>query len=507
MRGIHNNIGDIRRKVFGAVAKMAYDGDYSRMRELAHEILPGEDATYRDSIFVERAIVSERVRLACGLPLRSLDDYIPTDAGIEESAIAEKYYNPPLVNIIKYACNACAEKRIIVTDMCQGCLAHPCMEVCPKGAVSIVNGRSHIDPAKCVKCGKCVEACDYNAIIKQERPCAKSCGMNAIHSDSRGRAEIDYDKCVSCGMCMANCPFGAIADKSQLLQVCTAIRKGDKLIAIIAPAFVGQFGPELTPQRLPAAMQALGFQSVKEVAIGADLCTIDEANDFLEKVPSELPFMATSCCPAWSVMVKKLFPDMRDKISMALTPMVLTARMVKRKYPDHKICFVGPCAAKKLEAMRKSIRSDVDFVLTYEELAGMFDAKGVDFAALPDDDRFGKGTAAGRGFAVSGGVANAVVDLIKKEHPDKDVKVAFAQGLSDCKKMMAVAKAGKYDGYLLEGMACPGGCVGGAGTISAWGKAAKAVDKYKNESGKKIADETEYADYLEMLLEHEEVED
>ncbi|MGI6029611.1 MAG: 4Fe-4S dicluster domain-containing protein [Candidatus Heteroscillospira sp.] len=503
MRGIHNNIGDIRRNVFAAVAKMAYDGNYSKMRELPFDILPGEDATYRDSIFVERAIVSERVRLACGLPLRSMDDYAPTDAGIEESAIAEKYYTPPLVNIIKFACNACPEKRVVVTDMCQGCLAHPCMEVCPKGAVSIVNGRSHIDPDKCIKCGKCIDACEYNAIIKQERPCAKSCGMNAIHSDDHGRAEIDYDKCVSCGMCMANCPFGAIADKSQLLQVCTAIRKGDKLTAIIAPAFVSQF-EGLTPAKLPAAMRALGFQAVKEVAIGADLCTIDEAADFTQKVPGELPFMATSCCPAWSVMVKKLYPDLRDTISMALTPMVLTARMVKRKYPDHKICFVGPCAAKKLEAMRRSIRSDVDFVLTYEELAGMFEAKNVDFSTLEDDDRFGKGTAAGRGFAVSGGVANAVVDLIKKEHPEREVQVASAQGLDNCRKMMAMAKAGKYNGYLLEGMACPGGCVGGAGTITAFNKAAAAVGKYKNEADKKIADETEYADYLELLLELED---
>ena len=501
MRGIHNNIGDIRRKVFAAVAKMAYDGNYSKLRALPFDILPGEDATYRDSIFVERAIVSERVRLACGLPLRSLDDYAPTDSGLEESAIAEKYYNPPLVNIIKFACNACPEKRVVVTNMCQGCLSHPCVEVCPKKAVSIVKGHSYIDQDKCIKCGKCVDACEYNAIIKQERPCSKSCGMNAIHSDDHGRAEIDYDKCVSCGMCMANCPFGAIADKSQILQVCTAIRKGVKLMAIVAPAFVGQFGPELTPARLPAAMKALGFSGVKEVAIGADLCTIDEAKDFVEKVPSELPFMDTSCCPAWSVMVKKLFPDLKNTISMALTPMVLTARMVKRKYPDHKVCFVGPCAAKKLEAMRRSIRSDVDFVLTYEELAGMFDAKKVDFSSLEESPDFGKGTAAGRGFAVSGGVAGAVVDLIKKDYPDKDIKVASAQGLSECRKMMSLAKAGKYNGYLLEGMGCPGGCVGGAGTLTAWNKASGEVVKYKNEADKHVADETEYADYLELLLE------
>jgi [FeFe] hydrogenase (group B1/B3) len=480
---------------------MAYEGDYSRLRELPFDIIPGEDATYRDSIFVERAIVSERVRLACGLPLRALDDYAPTDQGIEESAIAEKYYTPPLVNIIKFACNACQVNTVTVTNMCQGCLAHPCVEVCPTNAVSLINRHSHIDQDKCIKCGKCIGVCPYSAIIRQVRPCSESCGVDAIGSDDHHRAEIDYNKCVSCGMCMANCPFGAIADKSQILQVCTAIRKGDKLTAIIAPAFVGQFGSDLTPGRLPAAMRALGFQAVKEVAIGADLCAIDEANDFVKKVPGELPFMATSCCPSWSVMVKKLYPDLADTVSMALTPMVLTARMVKRKYPDHKICFVGPCAAKKLEAMRRSIRSDVDFVLTYEELAGMFSAKQVDFAKLPEDKGFGKGTAAGRGFAVSGGVACAVSDVIKKDYPETEINIATAQSLSECRKMMAVAKAGKYNGYLLEGMACPGGCVGGAGTLEAYNKAIGYVKKYKEESDKKIADETQYADALEILLE------
>ena len=505
MRGIHNNIGDIRRAVFAAVAKMAYEGNYARLPALPFDILPGEDATYRDSIFVERAIVSERIRLACGLPLRSLDDYAPTAAGFEESIIAEKYYTPPLVNIIKYACNACPEKRVIVTDMCQGCLAHPCVEVCPKNAVFTLKGHnSCIDQDKCIRCGKCIDACEYNVIIKQERPCSRSCGMDAIRSDDHGRADIDYDKCVSCGMCMTNCPFGAIADKSQILQVCTAIRRGDKVIAIIAPAFAGQFGPELTADRLPAAMRALGFVSVKEVAVGADLCTIDETEDFLENVPSRHPFMDTSCCPAWSVMVKKLFPELSENISMALTPMVLTARMVKRKYPDHKICFIGPCAAKKLEAMRRSIRSDVDFVLTYEEVAGMFAARQVDFSQLEREEPGNKATAAGRGYAVTGGVSGAIVELANSRHPGLGIKTASAQGLRECRKMMAMAKAGKYDGYLLEGMACPGGCVGGAGTIAAQNKAAAAVAQHKEAAKKRLADETDYADYLELLLEQDD---
>lgn len=133
--------------------------------------------------------------------------------GITESNISEKYYEPPLMQVIPSACDACAVKRYKVTDNCRGCVAHPCVEVCPKGAISLQNGRSVIDQDKCIKCGKCRAACPYSAIAYETRPCADACGVNAIESDELGRARINPDKCVSCGMCMVNCPFGAIADQ------------------------------------------------------------------------------------------------------------------------------------------------------------------------------------------------------------------------------------------------------------------------------------------------------
>ena len=505
MRGIYTTVTDIRRKVFTEVARMAYeiedmnDMDYL-MKELPYEIIPGEERSLRSSIFLERAIVSERIRLAMGLSLRPLDESVPASEGVQDSMIADKYYEPPLINVIKFACNECPEKVVRVTEMCQGCLAHPCQEVCPKKAISFRNGRSHIDQSLCVKCGRCVSACPYNAIIKVERPCAKACGMDAIHSDKYGRAEIDYDKCVSCGMCLVNCPFGAIVDKGQLFQLIKSIKRGDKVIAIVAPAFVNQF-PGLTPSKLRTAMKQLGFTGVAEVAVGADLCTIDEAKDFMEEVPSKHPFMGTSCCPAWSVMAKKLFPQYADCISMTMTPMVLTARLLKRNEPDARICFVGPCAAKKLEASRRSVRSEVDFVLTFEELMGMFEAKEVDFASLPDDpaEAFNDASADGRGFAVSGGVAQAVVNAIHKLDPGREVKVASAQGLAECRKMMMMAKAGKYNGYLLEGMACPGGCIAGAGTLADPAKSAAMLTKYKAQAPMASALDTEYKDSLDYL--------
>ena len=460
MRGIYSSVTDIRRQVFTEVARMAYEGgDYSRVEELPYKILPGEVSKYRDSIFLERAIVGERLHLSMGLPLRPIDEHAPLSTGIEEAARPEKYYEPPLINIIKFACNACPEKSFHVTDMCQGCLAHPCVEVCPKGAVSIVHGKSVIDQSKCVKCGQCANVCPYGAIHKMERPCAKACGMDAIGSDELGRAKIDYDKCVSCGMCLVNCPFGAIADKSQIFQVIQSINQGDRVIAAVAPAFVGQFGPDMTPEKLKPSMKLLGFDDVVEVAIGADLCTIEEAKDFMREVPEQQPFMATSCCPAWSVMAKKLFPDFAPYISMAMTP----------------------------------------FVLTFEEVMGMFEAKAIKFSEVAAGPELVEATADGRGFAVSGGVANAVVNAIHKMDPDREVKVMAAQGLQECKKMLMLAKAGKLNGYLLEGMACPGGCVAGAGTLQNPVKSTAALNKYKASAPEKYSVDSKYEITLNLL--------
>lgn len=502
MRGIYSSVTDIRRRVFTEIARLSYeDGDLNQLAKLPYEILPGEIGTYRDSIFLERAIVSERLRLSMGLPLRPLDKQCPVDEGVEASACAQKYYEPPLVNVIKFACNACPEKLIHVTDLCQGCLAHPCKEICPKGAITIEHGKSVIDQSKCVKCGQCVNVCPYGAIHKMERPCAKACGMNAISSDEHGRAEIDQDKCVSCGQCLVNCPFGAISDKGQIYQVIQAIKSEERVYAAVAPAFVSQFGPDMTPEKLREAIKLLGFHDMVEVAIGADLCTIEEAKDFLREVPEEQPFMATSCCPAWSVMAKKLFPDFAPYISMAMTPMVLTARLIKKEHKNCKVVFVGPCSAKKLEASRRTIRSDVDFVLTFEEIMGMFEARSIEFEALASEAPVDEGTGAGRNFAVSGGVAGAVVDVCKRLAPDREIKVMAAEGLQDCRKMLQLAKAGKLNGYLLEGMACPGGCVAGPGTLANPTKAAAAITKYKASAPKQNALDTKYDITLPLLRE------
>ena len=351
IRGLDTSVKRLRKQVFTEVARVAWESDNINedIEAIPYKITPGDVPLYRESIWRERAICAERVRLAMGMSLRPEDQPVHVTAGITESNISEKYYEPPLMQVIPSACDACAVKRYKVTDNCRGCVAHPCVEVCPKGAISLQNGRSVIDQDKCIKCGKCRAACPYSAIAYETRPCADACGVNAIESDELGRARINPDKCVSCGMCMVNCPFGAIADKSQIFQLIRALKEGGEIIAEIAPAYIGQFG-NAGPKKVKAALMELGFSEVYEVALGADMGAVTEAHHYVEEVVNgDLPFLLTSCCPSWSMLAKLYFPDMADKVSSALTPMVATARTIKKKHPNAKVVFVDP-------ALRRSWR-------------------------------------------------------------------------------------------------------------------------------------------------------
>lgn len=493
MRGIQTPVREIRKKVFEEVARVGYEKKHmKKIEDLPYEIIPGEMPKYRDSIYRERAIVGERIRLAMGMSLNPADKPARITKGIKESNIAEKYYEPPLLQVIPSACNACEDRAFIVGGECQGCMAHPCMEVCPKGAISFVDGYSHIDQEKCIKCGQCKNVCPYSAIYERKRPCEVACGVGAIETDYAGRAIINSDKCVSCGMCMVNCPFGAIADKSQIYQLIKSMQEGNDVVAILAPAFVGQFGAKATPAKIKAALLDIGFADVWEVAVGADAGALEEAEHYAHGVATgEVPFLLTSCCPSWSMLGKKYFPEVIDQISNALTPMVATARAVRQTVNENaKIVFVGPCVAKKLEASRKTVRSEVDFVITFEELAGMFAAKDIDFDTYEKEAELNDAFGAGRGYAVASGVSTAIEACINEYFPGTEIKIDHVEGLAECKKMLLQAKAGRKDGFLIEGMGCPGGCVAGAGTNIPVNKANISVKKFVEEADAFVPPET-----------------
>lgn len=483
MRGIYTPITKIRRQVFSEIAKFAYERDldskdFSILNETPFKIIPGEVPLYRDSIHKERAIIQERLRLALGLPLRPSDAYYPFTQDMAANTDLNRNFDRPLVNVIPFACEACPTDHFLVTDNCRKCLAHPCTSVCPVKAVSIGRYAAIIDQNKCIRCGRCQQACPYHAIVRTGRPCAEACGVDAIESDEIGRARINQDKCVSCGLCIANCPFAAITDKTEIFQMITDMRHGSRVYAAIAPSFVGQFGPLTTTGKIINGLKELGFIDVIEVGLGADIGSIHEADEFINKVTDDKAFLGTSCCPAWVDMARKNFPDLTDSIANSHTPMVATAKRIKQNDPDARVVFIGPCIAKKLEALDSDVRPYVDYVITFEELMGMFSARSIELSDQQELPLVALASRDGRNYAVAGGVAKAVIACIQRRQPGREVPTISADNLRDCKKMLILARAGKTPGHLIEGMACPGGCVGGPGTLMPINKAGNSVNQF-----------------------------
>ena len=472
----------IKHEILYEVAKLAWNDQLEDGRDdIPYKISPGPQAQYRCCVYKEREIVRQRIRLAEGK--------CPSDRNTNN-----------VVQVINAACEECPIASYTVTDNCRKCMGKACQNSCPFGAISMGNTKAHIDPDKCRECGKCSQACPYNAIAHLERPCKKVCPVDAITYDEYGVCVIDEKKCIQCGACIHSCPFGAIGSKTFMVDVIRLINAGKKVVAMLAPATEGQFGPDITFASWKTALKKIGFADMIEVGLGGDMTAAAEAEEWAEAY-KEGKKMTTSCCPAWSMMAKKLFPEQANCISMALTPMTLTARLVKHHQPGAKVAFIGPCAAKKLEAMRSDVRSEVDFVLTFEEMAGIFAARHIDVENLKEDPHgINDASSDGRNFAVSGGVAKAVVNVINEKHPDREIKVANAEGLRDCRKLLMAAKAGKYNGYLLEGMACPGGCVAGAGTMQSIKKSAAVVGMYAKQAEHQTATGTHHVAELDKLV-------
>ena len=431
---------------------------------------------YRCCIFKERAILRDRAIAGLGFSIEDTDDSILLS---DLAAKAEQRETPdehPLT-VLTTACKGCVPSRIYVTDLCQGCVARPCVNTCKFGAISIQNGKSVIDPEKCKNCGMCVQVCPYQAIQKIIVPCENACPVGAIAKDENGHAKIDFDKCISCGKCASACPFGAVHEKSQIIDVLKNIKAGKKTIAMVAPAMFGQL--PCKPQQLKEAILKLGFSDVYEVAQGADVTTKTEAAEFEERLMKGAEFMTTSCCAGYNELVDKHIPDMRPFRSDTKTPLYYTAEIVKRENPDAVTVFFSPCVAKKREALQNP---NVDYVLNYEEIGAWMVALGIQVAECGESKFKTEASAEGRNYCVTGGVAKAVETLLPEEIPAHVVLVdgLTKQSVKDLKKY---AKNGMCElGNLIEVMACTGGCLGGNSTVNAMKPALKQVNAYVNES-------------------------
>jgi len=451
----------IRRRVLTEVARLAMQGDLvQKIDELPEMLVSMGEQRYRCCEYKEKAIYAERIKLALGLRPKSeykkkrLSEVLPlalTYPDLGESAIS----------VIDIACEGCPINKFFVTNACQNCLAHACQNACPRDAISIVQKQAYIDQNKCLECGLCKKSCPYNAIVEINRPCEASCQAGAIKADKDRKASIDYGKCVECGACVIGCPYAAISYPSQIVRVVEYLKEG-RVLAILAPAFIGQLGQKDNPGPVLKALEKLGFAKVYEAALGADVVSLEEAEEFREKVPQELDFMTSSCCPGFVNLIKKHFPDLEKNMSSTISPMVVVAKYLKDNYPEHKVVFIGPCIAKKTEAWDSGV---IDAVLTFEELTAMLVAAGINVTEIEFAGGLGnEASAAGRGFAQAGGVAQAVGKVLAKEQNVRWNPVS-AQGLSECADMLKNLSRGKAGYNFLEGMACSGGCLGGPGNL------------------------------------------
>lgn len=460
MRKFDTKVQHLKYKVLREVAKQAWEDTlYENLLEIPKIITPGKTSTTRCCIYKERAILTERVKIAMG--------------GNKD--------NPNVIEVIDIACDECPAAGYEVTDSCRGCLAHRCEDVCKRGAISFDHNHvAHIDKSKCVECGQCAKVCPYAAIVNRKRPCQNACKIKAISINEDNAALIDNNKCISCGACVYQCPFGAIMDKSYILNVIDIIKKSNnnnkyKVYALVAPSISSQFTYAKLGQVIKG-LKEMGFYTVVEAALGADMVAKEEAKELAEK-----KFLTSSCCPAFVSYIKSAFPDLVPYISHNLSPMATLAKYIKETDNKAKVVFIGPCTAKKAEAQLEAVKPYIDCVLTFEELQALFDSRDIDITTL-GEDYLDNASYYGRIFARSGGLSDAVAESLKEQNIEFDLNAIACDGIEECKIALLKKSKNVLNNNFIEGMACVGGCIGGAGCLTHGEKNKSEVDKYGQEA-------------------------
>ncbi len=463
MRKFDTKVQYLKYKVLREVAHQAWEDTlFQNLLNIPQMIVPGKTSTMRCCVYKERAILSERVKIAMG--------------GNSE--------NPNVIEVLDIACDECPAAGYEVTNSCRGCLAHRCEDVCKRGAISFDHDHvAHIDKTKCVECGQCAKVCPYSAIINRKRPCQIACKIKAISINEDNAAAIDNSKCIQCGACVYQCPFGAITDKSYILDVIDLLKKSQnnekyKVYAVVAPSISSQFNYAKLGQVI-TGLKKLGFYTVIEAALGADMVAMAESKELSEK-----GFLTSSCCPAFVQYIKSSFPNLLPLVSHNLSPMATLAKYIKKTNEKAKVVFIGPCTAKKAEAKLDSVKPFIDSVLTFEELQALYDSKNIDITTL-EEDVLDNASYYGRIFARSGGLSDAVSQALTEQNIDFDLKPSVCDGIEACKIALLKKSKNVLDANFIEGMACTGGCIGGAGCLTHGEKSKADVDKYGKEAFEK----------------------
>ncbi len=469
MRKFDTKVQHLKYKVLREVAREAWaDRLAEKVLDIPKTIVPGKTSTMRCCVYKERAILAERVKLAMG--------------GDPE--------DPNVIQVIDIACDECPAAGYEVTDSCRGCLAHRCEDVCKRGAITFdENHVAKIDKTKCVECGACAKVCPFFAIVNRKRPCQNACKVKAVSINEDNAASIDHGKCISCGACVYQCPFGAITDKSYILKVIDLIKKSEnnekyKVYAVVAPSISSQFTYAKLGQVI-SGIKELGFHTVVEAALGADIVAMAESRELTEK-----GFLTSSCCPAFVDYIEKNFPALTPYVSHNLSPMGAIAKYIKTVDANAKVVFIGPCTAKKAEAQKETVKPWVDAVMTFEELQALIDSRDIDVTSL-EEDVLDNASYFGRIFARSGGLSDAVAQGLREQGLDADfvLKPEICDGIEACRTALLKKSKNVLAANFIEGMACVGGCIGGAGCLTHGEKNKAEVDKYGKEAYEKTITE------------------
>lgn len=359
-----------------------------------------------------------------------------------------------------------------------------------------------------------VEPCDCGD--PEKAGCAAACMFDAFFLKD-GNMEIDGEKCVGCNACVDQCKAEKIKASRDILPAIAAIRNAKgPVYAMIAPAFHGQFSPDVTPGMLRSALKKLGFTGMVEVALFADILTLKEALEFDKNILTEQDYQLTSCCcPIWIAMIRKVYQDLMPHVPGAVSPMVACGRTIKFLRPDALTIFIGPCVAKKAEAREADVADAVDFVLTFQEIQDVFEYANIRPEEMEDSEK-DHSSRAGRIYARSGGVSEAVKSTVERLNPDREITVRTRQanGVPECKKMLSELMNGTADANFFEGMGCFGGCVGGPKILIDKETGKENVDLYGNTATYPTPIDNPYVvellhrlgyDTIESLLEESEI--
>ena len=466
---IKNEADRVKQEVLARTARQLFADTPDQLDHIPVKMRPKNGTSSRCCIYKDRAAIRYRIMAALGFREESEVDELKSLAEYSREAEERAEIKEPFISILNMGCSACLESQTTVTNLCRGCVARPCVSNCPRNAVTVRNGRAEIDKSLCINCGICAKACSFHAIVQVPLACAEACPVNAISKTEDGKVSIDHDGCIRCGRCQQACPFGAIMSCSQIADVIKLLKSEKEVIALVAPALTGIF-PNSRKQ-LNGALKKLGFSKIYDVAAGADETAAEEARELSHKLDEGQPFMLTSCCPGWIETVERHLPQLKEYVSETPSPMQISAAAAHNDNSDAVLVFIGPCAAKRSEAIRHQAP---DYVMTAEELAALFMAKNIDVSECEEIPFEHEGSPDGIGFANSGGVASAV-----QNQTDTEMKTFKIDGLSkktiNLLKTFALTK--QAPAPLVEVMCCEGGCSAGPCSFENPQRAAKRISE------------------------------